>query len=121
MAPSRHVQQFQSQLQPMLQHQQAAQLQALFKLQSPLKPKHPDRQLVIIYGKLVQSARAKYLLSNDNPCFEKPNTVCIKTSESHLCECKLGFTKDDQGECSICSTNFVAIGNGLDYIQIKLY
>merc|ERR1712113_1261494 len=39
-APSRHVQQLQSQLQSMLQHQQAAQLQAMFKLRSPLKPKH---------------------------------------------------------------------------------
>merc|ERR1712113_969843 len=57
-----------------------------------------------------------YNICNDNPCFEKPNTVCIKTSDSHLCECKLGFTKDDQGECSICSTNFVAIDN--DCVEI---
>ena len=48
--------------------------------------------------------------SSPNACSAFPNSICIPIGAGFNCECKVGFIRDDDQLCTLCSTNFIPLG-----------
>ena len=64
----------------------------------------------IVHGPLWSQKELDLFFSSPNACSSFPNSICVPVGVGFNCECKVGFIRDDDKLCTLCSTNFIPLG-----------